>query len=207
MASEPRETIIALENLHGNPMAAVDIETTGGLGGYHEIIQIAIVPLDINLKPVRDILPFYHNIIPQYPERMEEKATHTHGLSLAELNETGSPNHYVIEYLNDWFSRLPISPGKRLTPLAANWAFEASFLKPWLGVDLFNQYFHPHPRDTMLAGTYINDRATVMGRPAPFKRLGLNQMAKTLGIVFENHHNALADAIAEAELYRKLVGL
>ena len=35
-----------LVHLNGNLMAAVDLETTGTQPGYHEIIQIAVVPLD-----------------------------------------------------------------------------------------------------------------------------------------------------------------
>ena len=30
--------------LHGNRLAAVDLETTGTTPGYHEIVQIAVVP-------------------------------------------------------------------------------------------------------------------------------------------------------------------
>ena len=54
--------------LNSNTMAAVDIETTGSVVGYHEIIQIAIVPLTPDLDPW-DKAPFYMDIRPDFPER------------------------------------------------------------------------------------------------------------------------------------------
>ena len=66
-------------------MCAVDIKTTGPDPDYHEIIQIAILPLDSELKPHRGTKPFYINIAPQFPERAKGGALIIGGLDLADL--------------------------------------------------------------------------------------------------------------------------
>lgn len=56
----------------------------------------------------------------------------------------------VADLLVEWFEKLELPFKRSLIPLAHNWAFESSFLKAWLGVDLVDQVFHSHARDTML---------------------------------------------------------
>ena len=56
--------ILSLSHLNGNALAAIDIETTGRVGGVNEIVQIAIVPLSLDLEVIPGISPFYQNIKP-----------------------------------------------------------------------------------------------------------------------------------------------
>jgi DNA polymerase III epsilon subunit-like protein len=191
--------------LQGNLMAAVDVETTGRLAGYHEIVQIAVQPLDAHLEPLPGVLPFYMNIDPEYPKRIDPDAMHIHGINLADLRQSGLSHGKVADLFDEWFQRLDLPYRKSLVPLAHNWAFEAGFLKHWLGLESFNQFFHPHPRDTMLLALAINDRAIFRGAPAPFGYLGLGALCRHLGIPLLDHHDALSDALAEAKLYQTLM--
>ena len=43
------------------------------------------------------------------------------------------------------------------------------------------------------------------GEPIPFNRVGLGSLCRKFNIVNANAHDALADALAEAEVYRALV--
>ena len=184
----------SLLTLNGNLMAAVDVETTGREAGFHEIIQIAVQPLDAHLEPIKGLLPFYMNICPEHPQRNDPGAMRVHKIDLANLRQSGLDKWKVADLFDEWVQRLDLPYRKSLVPLAHNWAFEAGFLKDWLGLESFNQFFHPHPRDTMLLALSINDRAIFRGLAPLFPHLGLASICNRLGIPLLDHHDALADA-------------
>lgn len=198
-------TYSSMVHLNGNLMAAVDYETTGLVAGWSEIIQIAVVPLNADLRPNNDIRPFYHNIAPEHPERQKGSAGSIHGLDINDLMMNSPSSAKVADLLIEWFERLNLPMKRNLVPLAHNWAFECGFGKAWLGDDMFNQIFHSHARDGMIEAGHMNDRAAFRGEPIPFPLVGLNPLCKQLGIVNENPHDALSDSIAEAEVYRALL--
>jgi DNA polymerase III epsilon subunit-like protein len=199
------KTYSGLVHLYGNVMAAVDYETTGRRAGYHEIIQMAIVPLNSDLRPLEGVRPFRSTVRPLHPERAEKQAGHVHGLDLNELCLHAPEPDRVKDLLIEWFERLDLPFGKVLVPMAHNSPFEASFTKAFLGIEMTDSIFHSHWRDTMNAGVLMNDRAVFAGQPIPFKRVGLNSMCKKFGITNPKPHDAYYDAVTEAELYRALV--
>jgi DNA polymerase III epsilon subunit-like protein len=199
------KTYNGMVHMNGNLMAAIDFETTGGRAGYHEIIQVAVVPLDADLRPNQELRPFYHNIAPKHPERAEKEASVVHGLDLADLMLNAPSSEKVADLLLDWFEGLDLPNLKRLVPLAHNWAFEAGFGKAWLGNKLFEHIFHWHARDGMAFALSLKDRAAFAGEEDPFSFVGLGALCKRFGIVNENPHDALCDAVAEAEVYRALL--
>jgi len=195
----------SLINLNGNMLCSVDVETTGRLGGWHEIIQIAVQPLTANIKPVPDINPFYMDIAPQHPDRVEGMATMVHGLDIDRLIQECPDSWKAADLFDEWFKRLNLPFRKQLIPLAHNYPFERSFLTHWLGIETFNQIWHGHPRDTMLFAININDACAFHGKDIPFGYVGLGAMCNKFGIEMEKAHDALSDARAEAELYRRML--
>jgi DNA polymerase III epsilon subunit-like protein len=193
----------SLPHLYGNILCAIDTETTGRMPGFHEIIQIAIQPLDSNLEPMGR--PFYHMIAPDYPERSESSAQVVHGIDLNELKLTALDQWKVADLLDEWLQALDMPHRKSLVPLAHNWAFEAGFLKAWLGIESFNEIFHPHPRDSMGLAISLNDLAAFRGDKPVFPSVGLGPMCKQLGIQIIHAHDALGDALAEAQVYARLL--
>jgi DNA polymerase III epsilon subunit-like protein len=191
-----------MKHLKNNIFAAIDLETTGVKPGYSEIIQIAIVPLDNNFKPVGD--HFYTNIRPDHPERAEIQALTINGLSLEEL-ESAPSKERVADSLAEWFESLHLLNGGRLIPIAHNWSFENSFLKAWLGTDELDRIFHYLPRDAMIHALALNDAAALRGEEIPFKSVGLKELCKQFGIINTRPHDALADSIAEANVYKVIL--
>lgn len=199
------KTYPGLVHLNGNLLAAVDVETTGRRAGYHEVIQIAIVPLNSDLRPLETVRPFYSTMKPLYPERQEKVSGYIHGLDINELMLHAPEPGRVQDLLIEWWERLDLPFQKTLVPLACNWAFESSFLKAWLGVELSDRLFHGHARDIMLYALSLNDKSAFAGEPVPFNRVGLKSLCRKLGVENRQAHDALSDALAEAEVYRTML--
>lgn len=194
-----------LMNLNGNVLSAIDYETTGRRAGYHEIIQVAVVPLNSDLRPLEGVRPFYTTVRPEHPERQERGVGYVHGLDINELVLHAPSKGRVQDMLVEWFERLDLPFKKKLVPLAHNWAFESSFTRAWLGDELTDDVFHFHPRDAMIKAISLNDRAAFSGHAAPFNRVGLKSLCRKLKVHNERPHDALCDALAEAEVYRALL--
>jgi DNA polymerase III epsilon subunit-like protein len=199
------QTYPGLLHLNGNLMVSVDLETTGRQPGFHEIIQVACVPLGPDLKPAANLQPFYTEVRPDFPERAEKQAMCKHSIPMEELLLHAPTQDKVRDLFVEWFERLDLPFKKSLVPLAHNWAFEASFLKAWMGINLFEDLWFSLARDGMLLALAINDRAAFRGEEIPFNRVGLGSLCNKFGVVNANAHDALADALAEAEVYRALL--
>jgi DNA polymerase III epsilon subunit-like protein len=189
---------------YGNLLCAVDLECTGLRPGYHEPIQIAVVPLDINYEPL-NIKPFYRNIAPEFPERATDIATGVHGLDPYVLHDTAASADEVAEQLWTWMHTLDLPADRCLIPLAHNYPYESSFLKAWLGVPLMAKIFHGHYRDGMAKALDMNDQAARAGREIPFKKVGLADLCLHFQIEHHNPHDALADCYAEAQVYKSMI--
>lgn len=196
-----------LTTINGNLLVAIDLETTGREPGYHEIIQIAILPLDNNIRPLKDVRPFYTTIRPDYPERQEPGAARVHRLTLSELLLHAPTQDRVADYLLEWFHHLELPHSRTLTPLAQNWSFERAFLTAWLGVDMVDTLFHPLARDPMSFAIALNDQAAFRGEELPFAHVGLGSLCNRFGITNETAHDALSDCFATAEVYRAMLAL
>ena len=191
---------MSIRSMDGHTLCAVDVETTGVLAGYHEIIQIACVPLNQHFKPCKERPPFYMNLCPDFPERASQEATAKHGISIESLEDCPSQDRGADLFV-EWFKKLELPFGRRLVPLAHNWGFERGFLTHWLGLDGVYDYWQQLPRDTMALAASINDLYAWHGRKKPFYRLSLTALCKRFDIPLDNAHDALADCLATAKLY------
>ena len=200
-------TYPGLLHLNGNLLVSVDLETTGRQPGYHEICQIACVPLGPDLKPSPTLRPFYTEIKPNFPERAEKQALFKHNIPMEQLLLQAPDQDKVKDLFVEWFESLDLPFKRSLVPMAHNWAFESSWLKEWLGITLFDELWFSHARDGMLLAIAINDKAAMKGEALPFNRVGLGSLCNKFNIVNINAHDALSDAIAEAEVYRALLQL
>jgi DNA polymerase III epsilon subunit-like protein len=194
-----------LPHVRGNVLAAVDVETTGSRAGFHEIIQIAVVPLNSDLRPLPGVRPFNRYIAPLHPDREEKQATKVHGLDVNELFRTAPSPGRVADLLVEWFESLDLPVDKRLIPLAQNWSFERGFLDSWMGQSLVSNIFHFLARDSMSSALFLNDEYVFRGEIPPFQKVSLTALCQTLGVVNDHPHDALHDCLAEAEVYRRLV--
>lgn len=191
----------SLMTLNDNVLAAMDVETTGRDPCRHEVIQIAIVLLDCNIDPYKH---FYTNIRPQYPDRMQAEAIAAHGITTDEL--LSSPDKFqVADNLWEWFQSIELAPGKRLIPLCHNSQFDIPFVQQMLGPDMFNDIFGYPTRDTQATVTALIDKAAFHNVKTPFNYAKLSECCKVLGVQLDDAHDALADALATARVYKALL--
>jgi DNA polymerase III epsilon subunit-like protein len=198
-------TYDGLVHSNGNIVCAVDIETTGEIGGYHEIVQIAVVPLDSFFNPRDDIRPFYQNMRPDHLERVVKQAMRVSGLTLDDLILHAPDSGKVADLLREWFESIDLPVGKKLMPLAHNWPFELRHMEAWLGREEFDALFHYRYRDSMQLAQSVNDLASLMGQKLPFNQIGLGYLANKLGVENLAHHDALNDSIVCGRVYAKLL--
>lgn len=196
----------SLRHNNGNLLCAVDVETTGTDPMVHEIIQVAVLPLGSDYKPLK-ILPFYLNIRPMDIGSIDFRSMRVHRQKLVEMMAYAIEPEIATDMFVQWVRRLDLPLGKKIAPLWSNGGFDKGFLVQWLGQDLYEELFHFHERDTQVAALLLNDRADYHCADLPFNRIGLSSLAGVFGVVNENPHDALADCLTTAEVYRRMLSL
>lgn len=200
---------MAMMNLNGNILVAIDTETTGLTAGYHEVYQIGAVALDANMEIDKSIQPLDLWIRPQYLQRADYKAIKMRQDEFLNKISIGLLEETAIECFENWFNNhLKPPPGKKILPIGHNYAaHDCVFLKHLLGNHAYHSMFHHHVRDTMLTAIHLNDVAGYLREPFPFPRVDLRNVCSYLGIdLVERHqHDALYDATLCAQVYYKQV--
>ena len=191
-------------HLKGAIMCAVDVETTGLEPGFHEVWQVAILPLDSDIKPLRGVLPFYVNLKINYPERIEPRAIGNRQ-AFAQLQRRSLDPFDAADLLDTWFSRLKLPIYKKICPLAQNWPFDRAFIREWLGPENFEYLFSPHYRDTMVAAIWDSDLSNFRGEKILFTQYNLAFLCSRTEVHNDKPHDSLQDAIATAKVYRKML--
>lgn len=181
----------------------LDVETTGLVVGYHEVVQIAILPLDPNLDPM-DVSPFCLKMKPAYPERASARAMQVNALSLKDLENC--PTHSQgADIFFEWAAGLNLPLGKKMLPICHNAIFDVPMTQLWLGHEAYGANFGKGARCTMGMAMAENDSAAWKARPIPFSSTGLKALCKKFAIKLEGHHDALIDVLATAKLYKELL--
>jgi DNA polymerase III epsilon subunit-like protein len=195
-----------MRHLNSNLLAAIDVETSGLKAGFHDLLQICILPLDNQLKPNQERNPFILNLKPKKPENADPGAFRVNKLSLADCILKGMDPYSAADLFDDWFAKLKLPPGKKICPLAHNYPFDRSFIIEWLGDESYNQYFDYHSRDTAVIANYLNDRADLMNEKFPFPKINLSYVAAQLEIQNPDAHTAVGDAMTTALVYKAMLG-
>jgi len=204
-----------MQHWNGNQMVVVDVETTGNIPGHHEIWQICCLPLDSNIQVRKDVLPFYMLIQPEAAWRINWTipVMKTNKKKIINAIRSGYDPEIAKGLFEEWMEKLnlPLNKGGtdrcKIIPLGHNYAFDMDFLKHWLGVSLYDEFFHYHPRDTMNTIAFMNDYHAMQADRVPFSKLSLRWMAHQLGVPVQpaHLHDALQDCLVTANSYRELL--
>lgn len=193
----------SLIHLNGNLLCAVDVETTGLDSEKHDIWHLCILPLDSNIKPIKELFPFYTLLKPARPENADPKAINKNTLAHSLLR--GLDSDRAADMLYEWFKKIGLALDKKLCPLAQNWPFDNRFLYKWLGFQQFEEIFHPWYRDLLPTSLYLNDCADLNAEPVPYAKSNLSYLCAKLEVTNETPHDPLSDCVATAECYRRIM--
>lgn len=200
----------SMEHWNGHQICAIDTETTGLDHKWHEMIQIAILPLDSNLEPRKDVIPFFIEVKPDYPERATPEALSVNRIDFAKIVSRGFDKEKAKDLLREWIPKLKLpytkwGTPKKIMPLGQNYPFDMGFIKAWLGHEMYEEFFDYHYRDTCVAASFLNDKAAMHAERVPYSKVGLAWLAKQHGIVIDRAHDALQDCVATAKVYRAML--
>jgi len=170
-------------------LAFVDIETTGISVLEHEIIQVGCVLTDnhLNIKEEFEI-----KIKPEKIEKADPIALKVNHYNEKDWEGALSEKE-AIEILSEKV--------KDHIMVGQNVAFDAGFLEYVFAKNNLMNTMHYHKLDTISIAW-----AKLHGEP-DMDRFSLREMCKRFDIKNENPHNALSDARATYELYKKLMTL
>ena len=203
--------LTSMQHLNGNLLCSVDIETTGLRAGYHELIQLGIVPLDGNIKPCLE--PFDITVQCEVSEHISKQAMKINKINLTEITIDRWDGQAMFE---DWFEKIVIGNGfKKVSMLGQNLNFDIPFMKEFFDFSLehpekdnMSLWFDTRNiRDTKRSAEYLNDLAYFRGLDFPFPKTNLKYLCNRFGIKTDNAHDALTDAYHTAEVYRCLLAL
>lgn len=195
---------------NGHQLVAIDVETTGLIPWWHEIIQLCILPLDSNCEPRKDVPHLDLWIAPEHPERVDPKAMSVNRLKLANIVNRGHDREKAKDLLTEWVDRLGLpytdwGNRKRLLPLGHGVSIDKFFIMHWFGHENYSTIFDGRDRDTMIAANYLNDRAGMHAEKIAYAKVNLTWLCKQLGVRLERAHNAVDDCVATAACYKKLI--
>lgn len=192
-------------HLNGNVLCAIDLETTGTLVGHHDIIEIAILPLDSFFKPSVEIMPVNITMQPRQPENIDPKALSVNRTKLIDIMANSITSDRAADLLVQWFNQLNLGFRKRLSPIGHNWKFDHGFLVDWLGQTQYDEMFDSRYRDVMAASLFINDYSDIRNERIPFPKVNLKYLASQFKIDYTEGHTALGDCRITAEVYRRML--
>ena len=199
-----------LTHFNGNLLAAIDVETTGLNPKINDIWQIAVLPLNSDFEPLKEvtgpngtrkIIPFYANLKISNVDSVDKRAIGNRE-EFVRMQQTAFDSYDCADLLVDWFERLSLGPNKRLLPLAQNWVFDKAFITEWLGEKTFDLLFSPRYRDSMVIAAFQSDRQGYNNQKVTLAQYNLSYLAHHAQYKNKKPHDALQDCITTAKVYK-----
>jgi DNA polymerase III subunit alpha, Gram-positive type len=174
---------------------SIDTETTGLIPGKHEIVQLAIIPYDVNFRPIGRFVSY---IKPMRPWTAQSEALAINNLDLKGLEEQPTPSQ-VRESVLNWKS--DIFGECIFTPLGHNYAsFDSYFLKHFFDFPIYEKHFDYKCEDSCIL-------ARVLVRKGCLEKASLDYLATFFKIERNHKHDAYDDALVTIKVYQKLLEL
>lgn len=176
----------------------IDCETTGLDPALHDIIEIAIVPVDGKFEQIGSV--FNQRIKALTPETASACA-----LAINQLNPCEGAEHK--ESLNLFYDWMNLNCIERIAPIGFNYAFDKGFILKWLGTDQYNQSFHYIIRDAHTLAIAYNDSRIIRGQKPMTTSTSLGKLCDHFGLDHSKAHSAIQDCYLTLKIYKNLLML
>ena len=165
---------------------SVDVETSGPIPGEFSLLSIGACNIEddhkifeCELKPITD--------------RADPKALDISGFSLEELARTGTKPETAMRKFASWLQKIS-DKESNLVFVGFNAPFDWSFV---------NYYFHRYLGNNPFGFAALDIKALYMGATGcPWAETKSSLMTEALRPSRRGNHNALSDALFQAELFR-----
>lgn len=167
---------------------SVDVETAGPIPGSYSMLSLGACLVDEGSKT------FYVELQPT-SGRFEPAALQVSGLDLGTLHRTGQNPARAMALLRDWVRA--IADGRRPVFVGFNASFDWSFV---------NWYFHTFLGENPFGIGALDIKAYYMGfAGCSWEETTSSRLPQVLLPSQRQTHHALDDAIAQAEIFAKLL--
>lgn len=201
----------AIHLLHHTP-CALEVRTTGPLHNFHDIWEIAIIPLTHGFQPDKRVLPFHVLVKPRRPNnadftkfKLEDRTN---------LVKFGMDAYDAIYSFERWSRSFPRNLNKRFIPVTYDWAFVRPFIMDLFGANEVGtpyawDFFIPElARDLRIVANYFDDLAWFNSEPYPIKRPEqFGNLCTQMKVTWRTPHDALSTALATMECYAKMAAM
>jgi len=192
-----------MKHLNSNILCAVAVKTTGSDAAKHEILEIAVIPLDATCRVSRKHNPFNIMMIPEQPQRAEFNLENTF---LLDCCERGMDPYEAAELFESWFAKFNMKDNKGIMVLSHNWAEKRDFIKRWLMPTTFNRCFRKEYRDPQAIGLWFNDKDDARNELCSFPKVKLGYMCSQRKVEYlVRTPNVIEECVACINLYRDLI--
>lgn len=204
----PSSTFFGMQHLNANVLCGIKTELTGSDPEMHEIIEIAIVPVNHMLEIHTDYPSFNMRMRPQITNPSDDfKECRLSRSQIADACLHAFDRNKVADLLLDWFASMNLPPKKRVIPLTWNYPRERQILINWLGYEVYREVFSEDHRDLMVAAHFLNDKQCVKAEPVIFAKQNLTWLAKICNIAQIESGTAVSDAVLAAATYKRMLQL
>ena len=189
-----------MRHLNSNLLCAVDINITGPNHNIHELLEIAIIPLNNFMEPKGSM---FHALIK--PGRIERGKPGVTDMKYNEAVESGIDFFAAANLFETWFTSLKLPDNKKICILSYKYHLKFPFIEDWLQPTSYATHFSEDIRDLDTFACAANDFADIKCVDWPFPKRDLGYIYSMCGYPCVPTDDCLERAHMMSQCYKQML--